>query len=540
VSVDGSYDAGLWFSADGSTWERIGSEALAGPGDQVVNDVTVVGTSWLASGHVEQDGAMVPAVWRSDDGRRWQRLPTAFEGLDRATSTWGQSVVSIRAAATGDLLALGGSGSAARVWRSGDAVSWTELSLSPSIDASSDHFFSGLAVAGPGDAVLTSGTGSIRSSVVRLRPGAPAVEVTAGSDVFPAPQVSGSATGVTEVGDRLLAWGFRDAGGRPIGLTSTDAVVWQSTDGTSWERVDAGSAFTTATIRQVISWNGSALAVGKEPFDALPDGEGDPDPLVWLDGPQGWQRLDPHVAFPALQVGDRHTGISGVLPGGEHLVAVGHRLFDDVDPIFWASADGLTWVAADQVAAGGDGDQVPLDVCRAGSSPVAVGYEQVGSSSASAAWVSVAGAWRRSDGLAAAGGHRESLAACASTEAGVVAVGSRRLDDGTTQAVVRSTTDGLTWSEITSRSLLGAEVSMTDVAADGDTLLATGYDGAGGGSPAMWRSDDGGRAWRRVRLNTPALRGTEPGSISGVHLADGRVVVVGSVDGSPAIWSGEL
>ena len=67
-----------------------------------------------------------------------------------------------------------------------------------------------------------------------------------------------------------------------------------------------------------------------------------------------------------------------------------------------------------------------------------------------------------------------------------------------------------------------------------------GGNGADGGAPAMWRSDDAGRTWRRLRLNTEELRGTEPGFISGAHLDDGRVVVVGSVDAGPAIWSGQL
>lgn len=60
VDAGGSNDAAVWTSADGVSWTRIDATGLGGPGEQVADDVEVVGDGLIVSGR--DRGA--PVVWR--------------------------------------------------------------------------------------------------------------------------------------------------------------------------------------------------------------------------------------------------------------------------------------------------------------------------------------------------------------------------------------------------------------------------------------------------------------------------------------------
>lgn len=542
VAADATTDAAVWFSPGGDRWERVESDSFTGPGAQAITDVTVAGTAWLASGRVERDGTMTPAIWRSDDGRTWQLVRSTFHLLDRASSTWGVGVSAVRAV-NGQYVAVG-SAAAARIWQSADGVTWTEVEVPDDLLSSVDYELAGLALAAPDDLVAISGPASDRPVVLRRRPGEPVTEVTATTDVFPPPSVKGSVTGVDEVGDQLLAWGARYTAGRRIGELTEDGLVWRSTDGLTWEKVAADPVFARGWVAEIVASNGVSVAVGGELFD-LGGGAGNPDPLVWVEEPDDeWQRLAPADAFPGLVEGEDNVGIHAVLDVGEQLVAVGRGLdVGDVDARIWTSPDGRRWSSmADAKVLGGAGDQAANDVCAVDGGQVAVGGQRLGGQSSVVAWHAIdGGPWARAGGHATPADRSESMEACATTSAGVVAVGSRRFSDGTVEAGLWSTTDGRAWSPVESAAFQGGDSWMRAVAADGDLVVAAGTDErVESGEPALWVSRNAGRSWRRLTVNLEAVRGRESQAFRGVHLRDGRLTIAGSVDGSPAIWSGRL
>ena len=71
-----NWDAAVWVSADGYTWDRIDeAPALGGPGDQQMLSVVAGGPGLVAVGFEfsgEDDDA---AVWVSADGYTWDRVP---------------------------------------------------------------------------------------------------------------------------------------------------------------------------------------------------------------------------------------------------------------------------------------------------------------------------------------------------------------------------------------------------------------------------------------------------------------------------------
>jgi hypothetical protein len=81
VGIDGS-DAAIITSRDGATWERVqaGGAGLDAGGLQ---DIAVDGEGFIAAGWVDDGQTFDGALWRSPDGRSWERLPDAgFAGPD--------------------------------------------------------------------------------------------------------------------------------------------------------------------------------------------------------------------------------------------------------------------------------------------------------------------------------------------------------------------------------------------------------------------------------------------------------------------------
>jgi hypothetical protein len=72
--VDRTFDAAVWRSADGLSWERVTlpEEGFSGPGSQSIADVVATATGYVAVG---RDG-LDAAAWRSEDGSTWERVET--------------------------------------------------------------------------------------------------------------------------------------------------------------------------------------------------------------------------------------------------------------------------------------------------------------------------------------------------------------------------------------------------------------------------------------------------------------------------------
>jgi hypothetical protein len=79
VGSDSSHggDAAVWFSNDGQTWQRVPDPngVLGGPGKQEMNDVQTFGTTLMAVGSDTKGGDADGAVWTSPNGVDWQRVP---------------------------------------------------------------------------------------------------------------------------------------------------------------------------------------------------------------------------------------------------------------------------------------------------------------------------------------------------------------------------------------------------------------------------------------------------------------------------------
>jgi hypothetical protein len=268
----------------------------------------------------------------------------------------------------------------------------------------------------------------------------------------------------------------------------------------------------------------------------------------------GCQAIAPSV--PAAFDWSRHDlglegGITAAVPGGDGLLGVGGPGADRGSGI-WTSADGLVWRVVDPVragrsltdiVAGGSGfvalssspagvwlspdgitwTEAPLDPDFADSQPgqlaaaggvmVAVGFGQPLVSDDGITWQKVQ--------LPGAGGTLYDVTAGGP---GFLAVGSRSLVAMRANAIVWTSTDGASWTQVPDHpDFQGAE--MHGVAATEGRVVAVGYanDEARGifAAPAAWTSTDG-LAWRRaeviddvVPVRTPPFSGAIEGAIMG-------------------------
>ncbi len=113
VGSDGQGEGAVWASSDGS-WARVGTEGLAGPGEQLVLDV-VAGSSSLAA--VGTDGELAVA-WTSTDATTWARTDL---GQGRATALAGGEAGLVAVGSTS------GDDEDAVTWRSADGATWERV-----------------------------------------------------------------------------------------------------------------------------------------------------------------------------------------------------------------------------------------------------------------------------------------------------------------------------------------------------------------------------------------------------------------------------
>lgn len=89
----GNPDAAVWVSRDGDSWERLENDAVfGGPGTQLMLGVTPTPAGLIAVGYdgaaaaaspgVEPEPFFDGAMWHSDDGLTWERLPSDSFGGD--------------------------------------------------------------------------------------------------------------------------------------------------------------------------------------------------------------------------------------------------------------------------------------------------------------------------------------------------------------------------------------------------------------------------------------------------------------------------
>jgi len=239
------------------------------------------------------------------------------------------------------------------------------------------------------------------------------------------------------------------------------------------------------------------------------------------EGPQIWISTDLRnwqaVADPQVFPGQVYISSAAVGPGG--IVAVGR---EDSRAQAWFSVDGRSWHAVRQDSFG-DGMAMAVEYGAAGY--VAVGYSVAGDGTANAA------VWRSSDGLtwhgtpAAEGFAATSLMGIAFAHGLEVAVGvtSHGIGPdtgGTTMAWAWRSLDGVDWSRAELPS--GDHSYVRDVVASENGFIAV---GSGPQGPQVWVSD-AGDDWQL--LDAEAFPGaSDRGGLTSVIASGDRLVAMG-------------
>ena len=311
----------IWTSEDGETWDRVPDAPLFRAGDYTTSrrgeltDVVATDSGFLAVGRSREGGTRRAVVFWSSDGLRWTR------SRDDASLLLGtmEAVISTPSGfiAVGNILE--GTVARAGVWTSPDGLAW-----------------------------------------VRTTGDRPAFDV-GGAGAFADGRIYGGMIDVAWTGNGAVAVGNAcDVDG-----TSCHGVAWTSIDGRSWAR-ETGEL--NGTPYSITATPSGLVAVGD-------DGQGRPRSWVSADGGATWT--------PGKRVAGLLGNFVAVVetPGG--LVAT--IATTDLTSVVATSADGLTWqVAADAVALGpGIVNGLAWDPVR--SLAIGVGWD--GQTPAAAVWL---------------------------------------------------------------------------------------------------------------------------------------------------------
>lgn len=314
--VDDAQRSIIWRSTDGRHWER----TLRTSTDQRISAITAGGPGFVAVG---ANGTQA-AVWTSKDGVTWR--PVVDSAFERG---WMQSIVATRSG----LVAFGGrSDTDSRViWTSPDGIAWlaatneSGLRVARGVEAVAAWDGRALAFVGPGDTLgrveVWATTGRAEWEQVATLPG----------------------------GDRFTV--YRAAGGPRgwVALGATDSatpyVAWYSDDGRHWEEAETAPDVYTSIIGVDAGFiaTGAVGSLGGETCGDQRDHHGH----TWTsaDG-RTWQRMAVRKDFEwasvsqLMVVGRNLVGIGGSYPGPEHF-------FDSFVPTRWTAPLPRTSLADD-------------------------------------------------------------------------------------------------------------------------------------------------------------------------------------------------
>jgi hypothetical protein len=373
VGADGApdgqfFDAAVWYSVDGVAWNRVPHDeaVFGGDGHQRMNSVVALESGFVAVGSDGDKpglpGSTFPgdmqdlafdtdslglltesnaAVWRSDDGISWMRLPhvDAFSEADGsavmsdvAVGESGLVAVGLVYGQTepfatyrlGELPDLGGGDPAepsdvvidvdAAVWRSVDGVSWSRVH-------DEDETFGGDTVRQTMNAVTAGGPGFVAVGQEGFD--------FLGFDEW-TPTSGNNTDGRDHVADNV-------------------AAVWTSPDGETWTRVanepslahSGGEVTGWATMSDIAPHAQGLVAVGRDLWVV----EGYPYPAgvnaVWLsaDG-LSWRR-----AVGAVDMDDNQPDMAAITVIGDGTLVAGGGMFHYSTAGTWISQNsGNTWV----------------------------------------------------------------------------------------------------------------------------------------------------------------------------------------------------
>jgi hypothetical protein len=273
--------AAVWRSADGRTWERVESDVFDGPGAQQIYTVFEWAGHFYAGGETAdpQTALRHPAIWSSSDGTTWEMIRGA--GLTSREGTISDF------AATGDgLIATGSSGGhVARptVWFSTDGLQW--------------------------DVVLDDGSGDQMTGAIE----------TDGVDS----DTSMFMTGITATPDGFVAIGGYDFPVRGLFWTSSDGLFWTHRG----EVTDAEHRTLPVYLEAVTATDLGMVAVGTAPFNGSFPPIAFAETWVSTDGGVSWQQVARTSTSTASEGPDApwHVGaMNDVISHATGLLAVGY------------------------------------------------------------------------------------------------------------------------------------------------------------------------------------------------------------------------
>jgi hypothetical protein len=470
----------VWTSRDGKNWIRQPDAAGTAFGrDDRIGRVVAVGSGFLAVGSTSTKadfGDPTPVVWRSADGRRWDRVT----GGQLNFPTAGGTLALVGAAARGDTVIVHGIGRAPGrhpkpidgLWRSVDGGRTWEAVQVPNPGGAGGY----------GIAATSAGLFVAREAQDK-------------SGRYAAVYVSVDARTWTAAGQirlpgyqRLLRFNGSPSGLAAVADTGRDSALVHSADGRSWQSAGNVPLSSDRILADVAQAGGQTVLVGRDNTGT------DADPMVVVRDGQGQDVRASPTSAGAVQT-DQAVEAVGAANG--RVMAVGSA---NGDPAVWSSAGGRSWQRAQTITR--SGVQRLTSVTAGNSGWLAVGYDGTAPRHPLVLTSEDGSRWQDAD---QAGSFRPkahtALTTYAATigPAGYVVVG----EDGLSAAAWFSS-DLKTWQRGT--------------AADKKTLNGTGTTG-------RWMRDVAGGAFGYVAvggLNDPAARGGRPSRPAVWTSADGR------------------
>ena len=534
------FDAAVWFSADGATWEAAApAPDFGGPGDQDIFDVVPSGDGLLAVGATHDGRRLVPAAWRSPDGRAWSPAGATFERQGESSDTVGNQVTNVEPIAAG-FVATGGGGVARRMWLSETGAAWQEFPLPDNAGYAENFNVDILASDGTDVVAASSVDGAPR--VLLLRQGE-WTEVTATASGFPAPRPAPSTVAVANTDAGFVATVVIGRAGRTLGTERTESLAFTSRDGLRWERAKGGRFNQTAVYDVAADPSGRPLAVGGVEPSVTSATSRTFVTYVFQDG--SWRRGEV-ATLPGDSASETATRlITGAATRGERMVAggaafVGSGAEGNVDGVvFRKDGSGRLTVVDGVPGLTGPDDEYVSAVCAGPPGFLVVGAVERRGDSDGAAWFSADGSsWQQVQAPSFGGPGNQAFNDCTAAEGGFVIAGGDAAG-AVADAAAWTSADGRTWARVAAPVFGGDDFQIvTGLASAGPGVMAVGRDSSSGDEvAALWYSGDSGATWERVDPGSP-FRGRRSSSAESVVIAGDRIVIGGLLDDRVAIWSG--
>jgi hypothetical protein len=499
----------VWTSHDGKSWVRQPDAAGTAFGDDDrIGRVVGLGSGFLAVGSTSAKGDFsdpTPVVWRSADGRRWDRVTGGQLNLPAA----GGTLSLVGAAARGDIVIVHGLGRGPGrhpkpidgLWRSTDAGrTWQTVTVPQPGGAG-------------GYGIAATPTGLFIAREAKDKSGSyAAVFASADSRTWtPAGQIRLPGY------QRLLLFNGSPSGLAALAGAGRDGTLVHSADGRSWQSAGNVPLSSGRILADVAQTPGQTLLVGRDNTGT------DADPMMVLRDAQGQDVRVPLGSTGAIQP---DQAVEAVGTANRLVVAVGSA---NGDPAVWSSADGVSWRRAQTITR--SGMQRLTSVTSGNAGWLAVGYDGTTPRHPLVVTSQNGSSWQaadRADVFKPEGHAALTTYGAAMGPAGYVIVGENGFS-----AAAWFSSDLKSWERGTApdkKSLDGTDKTgrwMRDVVGG-----AFGYVAAGGlndptahtgkpSRPAVWTSTDG-RKWKLQQLPLP---GGSVGAWFGHVAAKGSTVV---------------